>query len=189
MGTTGMMHLHATALAGLTIIETQSIGDERGCFERLFCEDELATLRADLHIAQINLSTTFARGTLRGMHYQRAPAAEAKLIRCLRGRVFDVAVDVRKGSPTFLKWHAVELDASVMRQVFIPEGFAHGFQALTDDVQLLYLHTARWESGCEGTLRHDDPVLAIHWPLPVACISDKDRLAPLLNAGFTGIEV
>lgn len=183
-----MMRLHATDLAGLTIVETQSIGDDRGHFERLFCEDELAALRPGLHVAQINLSTTFARGTLRGMHFQRAPAAEAKLIRCLRGRAFDVAVDVRKGSPTFLHWHAVELDADVTRQVFIPEGFAHGFQALTDDVQLLYLHTAHWEPGCEGTLRHDDPLLAIHWPLPVACISDKDRLAPLLNAGFTGIE-
>lgn len=181
------MRVHTTPLAGLALIETSPVSDARGRFERVFRDDEFGALRPDLHIAQANLSTTFARGTLRGMHFQRPPAAEAKLIHCLRGRVFDVAVDVRAGSPTFLQWHAVELQAESALQVFIPEGFAHGFQALTDDAQLIYLHTARWSPVDECTLRHDDPMLAIHWPLQVVRLSDRDRSAPLLDASFVGI--
>jgi len=182
------MTVHSTPLAGLTLIETTPLGDERGRFVRVFCEDDLAALRSDLHFPQINLSSTFARGTVRGMHFQRPPMAEAKLIRCVRGRVFDVAVDLRIGSATFLNWHSVELDADSSQQVFIPEGFAHGFQSLTDDVQLLYMHTAPWAREHEGVLRHDDPALAIDWPLPVTAISAKDRSAPLLDAGFAGID-
>lgn len=181
------MLLHSTPLAGLTVVETVPNCDERGCFVRVFCEEDLAALRSDLHFPQVNLSTTFRRGSVRGMHFQRPPAAEAKLIRCIRGRVFDVAVDLRIGSTTFLRWHSIELDADSPQQVFIPEGFAHGFQALTDDVQLLYLHTARWNREYEGVLRHDDPALAIDWPLPVTAISAKDRAAPLLDGDFAGI--
>lgn len=182
------MTLHPTPLAGMILIETAPVCDERGHFVRVFCEDELVALRPDLHFPQINLSTTFGRGSVRGMHFQRPPMAEAKLIRCVRGKVFDVAVDMRIGSTTFLNWHAVELDAESPQQVFIPEGFAHGFQALSDDVQLLYLHTARWNREHEGVLRHDDPALAIDWPLPVTAISAKDRSAPLLDTGFAGID-
>ncbi|MEO5626959.1 MAG: dTDP-4-dehydrorhamnose 3,5-epimerase [Dokdonella sp.] len=181
------MKLNPTRLSGLNVIETTPVGDARGCFVRVFCEDELAALRPGLHFQQINLSTTFARGTVRGMHFQRPPYAETKLIRCLRGRVFDVAVDVRAGSPTFLQWQGLELDADSHQQIFIPEGFAHGFQALTDDAQLLYLHTSRWSSAHEVTLRHDDPALDIAWPLPATQVADKDRLAPLLDAAFAGI--
>lgn len=181
------MKLHPTSLSGLSVIETIPVDDVRGRFVRVFCEDELAVLRPGLHFPQINLSTSFARGTVRGMHFQRPPAAEAKLIRCLRGRVFDVAVDVRAGSPTFMQWQGIELDADSHRQIFIPEGFAHGFQALTDDVQLLYLHTSRWSSEHETTLRHDDPALAITWPLRVTQVSAKDRRAPLLDGAFTGV--
>ncbi|MEO6690533.1 MAG: dTDP-4-dehydrorhamnose 3,5-epimerase [Dokdonella sp.] len=181
------MKLQPTSWGGLCVIETMPIVDARGRFVRVFCEDELAALRPGLHFPQINLSTSFARGTVRGMHFQRPPAAEAKLIRCLRGRVFDVAVDVRAGSSTFLKWQAIELDADSPRQIFIPEGFAHGFQALTDDVQLLYMHTSRWNADYECSLRHDDPALAITWPLPVTQVSGKDRLAPLLDAAFAGV--
>lgn len=171
----------------MTVIETTPVDDMRGRFVRVFCEDELVALRPALHFPQINLSTSFARGTVRGMHFQRPPAAEAKLIRCVRGRVLDVAVDVRAGSPTFLQWQGIELDADSPRQIFIPEGFAHGFQALTDDVQLLYLHTSRWCCEHETTLRHDDPALAITWPLPVTQVSDKDRRAPLLDVAFAGV--
>jgi dTDP-4-dehydrorhamnose 3,5-epimerase len=181
------MKLLPTSLAGLTVIETAPISDERGSFVRVFCQDELAILRPDLHFPQINLSITQQRGTVRGMHFQRPPAAEAKLIRCVRGRVFDVAVDLRVNSATYLHWHAVELDANASLQVFIPEGFAHGFQALSDDVQLIYMHTARWSREHEGTLRHDDPTLAIVWPLPVLHISAKDRSAPLIDDDFAGI--
>ena len=182
-----MMRVHPTPLAGLAVIETDPFADDRGRFERLFCERELAALDPAMHVAQVNLSTTFEAGTIRGMHFQRAPAAEGKLIRCLRGRVYDVAVDVRAGSPTFLKWHALELDADAPLQVFLPAGFAHGFQALTPEVQLLYLHTQRWNPGLEATLRHDDPALAIRWPLPVGTVSRKDREAGLIDAGFEGV--
>jgi dTDP-4-dehydrorhamnose 3,5-epimerase len=175
-----------TPLAGLTVIETCPVGDERGRFVRVFCEAELARLRPGLHFTQINLSTTHQLGSVRGMHFQAAPMAEAKLIRCLRGRVFDVAVDLRAGSDTFLHWHGVELAADGERQIFIPEGFAHGFQALTDDVQLLYMHTSAWSREHERGLRHDDPRLAINWPLPVTLVSTKDRSAPLLDGRFEG---
>jgi dTDP-4-dehydrorhamnose 3,5-epimerase len=181
------MKLLPTPLPDLQVVDTESSGDARGRFERLFCTQAWAALRADLHIVQINLSSTVRRGTIRGLHYQRAPAAEAKLIRCVRGHVFDVAVDLRAGSPTFLRWHAIELCAEQPREVFIPEGFAHGFQALSDDVQLLYLHTAPWTPSCEGGLRFDDPRLAINWPLPAIQVSDRDRTHPLLNGDFTGL--
>lgn len=182
----GDMKLHATPLSGLTVVETTSVSDKRGSFTRVFCEAALRELHPSRTIPQVNLSMTYQRGTVRGMHYQRPPAAEAKLIRCLRGRVFDVAVDLRIDSRTFLHWHAVELDADKSLEVFIPEGFAHGFQALTDDVQLLYLHTAPWSREHEGGLRPDDPALAIKWPLAIGLISEKDHAAPFIDHGFTG---
>lgn len=163
------------------------MGDARGRFTRLFCEAELAPIRAGLYFPQINLSETRGRGTLRGMHYQTPPAAEAKLIRCLRGRVFDVAVDVRADSPTFLHWYALELTEDNDRAVFIPEGFAHGFQTLTDEAQLLYMHTAPWAPAREAGLRHDDPRLAIRWPLPAANVSERDRGHDLIDTRFAGI--
>jgi len=181
------MTLHATPLSGLTLIETAPTNDERGRFVRVFCETELAALRPGLHFAQINLSTTSRRGGVRGLHCQHAPAAEAKLIRCVRGRVFDVAVDLRAGSPTFLRWFGVELDEEAPLQLFIPEGFAHGFQALSDDAQLLYMHTAGWSREHESGLRHDDPTLAIHWPLPVTQLSERDRAHPLIDDTFAGL--
>lgn len=181
------MKLLPTPLIGLTLIETSPIRDERGSFVRVFCDDELEAIRPGLRFHQINLSVTQHRGTVRGMHFQYPPAAEGKLIRCVRGKVFDVAVDLRVDSTTYLHWHAVELDANALVQVFIPEGFAHGFQALSNDAQLIYMHTARWSREHEGTLRYDDPMLAIAWPLPVLHVSTKDRSAPLIDADFTGI--
>ncbi|HEV2110969.1 MAG TPA: dTDP-4-dehydrorhamnose 3,5-epimerase [Gammaproteobacteria bacterium] len=183
------MKLHRLPLAGLTLVETVALRDERGQFTRLFCEQELSGLRPRLHWTQINHSKTSRRGTVRGMHFQYPPAAEAKMIRCLRGRVFDVAVDLRAGSPTFLRWHGVELSEDDAMQFFIPEGFAHGFQTLSEGVELLYLHTASWEPECEGRLRHDDPRLGIRWPLAVSQVSDRDRGAPLLTDQFTGIRL
>jgi len=182
------MKFHDTPLAGLKLVETESHEDARGSFVRLFCETEFAELRAGLHWTQINLSRTCLKGTVRGMHFQHAPAAEAKLIRCVRGRVFDVAVDLRAGSPTFLRWHGIELSEKVGLQYFIPEGFAHGFQALADDTLLLYLHTAAWSREREDGVRHDDPALSIAWPLPITHASGKDRRIPLLSErAFTGI--
>ena len=183
------MKLHPTPLAGLVEIEQPAVGDARGRFTRLFCEQAFAPIRPHLHFTQINWSHTQGRGSLRGLHYQKPPAAEAKLIRCLRGRVYDVAVDVRADSPTFLRWHAVELAEDNNRAFFLPEGFAHGFQALTDEAQLLYMHTAPWTPDCEAGLRHDDPLLAIAWPLPVAQLSARDQSHPLIAPGFAGIRI
>jgi dTDP-4-dehydrorhamnose 3,5-epimerase len=183
------MKFHRTPLAGLMLIETAPIQDERGRFARVFCETECAELRPNLHWAQINVSNTSCKGTVRGMHFQYPPAAEAKLIRCLQGRVLDVAVDLRAGSPTFLHWHGVELSEAGPIQFFIPEGFAHGFQALTDNVQLLYLHTVAWSRQHEGALHYDDPALSIAWPLPVTQVSEKDRNTSLLDETFTGVHL
>jgi dTDP-4-dehydrorhamnose 3,5-epimerase len=181
------MKVQQAPLPGVLVIDTDPVADARGRFEPLYREAEWQGLRPGLRFVQVNLSTTAHAGTVRGMHFQRPPAAEAKLIRCVRGRVFDVAVDLRAGSATFLHWHAIVLDADEPRAVFIPEGFAHGFQALEDDVQLLYLHTAAWTASCEGGLRHDDPRLGIAWPLPVANVSLRDRNHPLLSDAFEGI--
>lgn len=183
------MKIHCTPLADLMLIETSPIRDERGQFVRVFCETAYAGLRPNLHWAQINVSSTTYKGTVRGMHFQYPPAAEAKLIRCLRGRVFDVAVDLRADSSTFLQWHGMELSEDQPMEFFIPEGFAHGFQALTDNVQLLYLHTVAWSHSHEGSLRHDDPALAIAWPLPVTQVSEKDLNTPVLDGKFASIQL
>lgn len=182
------MTFEPTPIAGVWDITTVPRGDERGRLVRVFCEQSFAPVRPGLRFVQVNLSATARRGTVRGLHFQRAPALEAKLIRCVRGRVFDVAVDLRAGSPTFGRWHAVELSADNDRQIFIPEGCAHGFQALTDDVELLYQHTAPYTPDCEGGVRHDDPTLAIAWPLPVTVLSDRDRALPLIDPQFTGVQ-
>lgn len=181
------MKLHVTPLDGLFEVLATPVGDARGRFTRLFCDQELSPIRPDLNFVQINLSQTRGCGTVRGIHYQIPPATEAKMIRCLRGRVFDVAIDLRAASPTFLHWHAFDLSESNGRAVFIPEGFAHGFQTLTEDVDMLYMHTSPWTPACEAGLRHDDPMLSIDWPLPVITLSERDRSHPPIDEYFTGI--
>jgi dTDP-4-dehydrorhamnose 3,5-epimerase len=183
----GRISILPTPLEGLALVQTKTIADARGAFTRLFCQEELAPLRPGLCFPQVNLSATRGCGTLRGLHFQHRPMAEAKLIRCLRGRVFDVAVDLRKGSPTFLHWHGVELRADADTQVFVPEGFAHGFQALEEEVELLYMHTRPWSPEHDGRVRHDDPRLAIVWPLPAVNVSEADLTAAFLDAGFKGL--
>ena len=182
------MKFSATPIAGAWVVETTPRGDTRGQLTRLFCADAFAPLRPGLRFVQVNHSVTAQRGTVRGLHFQRAPRAEAKLIRCLRGRVFDVAVDLRADSPTFGRWHAVELGEHNQREFFIPEGCAHGFQTLSDDVHLLYQHTASYAPECEGGLRHDDPALAIVWPLPVGQVSERDRGHPSLHEMIEGVQ-
>jgi dTDP-4-dehydrorhamnose 3,5-epimerase len=178
------MKVHATPLAGLWEIETTPHGDSRGRFTRIFCTDELIGIAAPLRFVQTNLSRTERRGTVRGLHFQRAPALESKLIRCLRGRVFDVAVDLRAGSESYGRWFGLELSQDNERQIFIPGGFAHGFQTLSDDVELLYQHTAPHAPDCEGGLHFSDPALAIDWPLPVSLVSARDNGHPLLDRHF-----
>ena len=181
------MKIIATPLNGLFEIEHTPISDARGSFTRLFCEKELAKIRPKLHFPQINWSYTKSLGTVRGMHCQRQPEAEAKFIRCLRGRVFDVAIDLRAGSNTFLQWHAIELSEENNKAVFIPEGFAHGFQALSSDVRLLYMHTKSWTQEKEFGIRYDDPLISIDWPLPVMHCSDRDAKHPALDINFQGL--
>jgi dTDP-4-dehydrorhamnose 3,5-epimerase len=181
------MKILDTPLADLKVVQSQPHRDGRGAFMRLFCARELKPVLGSRKIVQINHSQTSHAGAVRGMHFQPPPHAEMKMIRCLRGRVFDVAIDLRAGSPTFLRWHARELMGDDSEMVVIPEGFAHGFQALEPDSELLYLHTAFYEPSCESGLRHDDPRLAIAWPLQPHDLSARDSSHPLLDADFTGI--
>lgn len=176
----------ATPLAGLQCIDRQVLGDARGFLARLFCADELQAAGWHRPVAQINHTATTQRGTVRGMHFQTAPHAEMKLVSCLRGEVWDVAVDLRAGSPTFLHWHAEHLSARNHRALLIPEGFAHGFQALSDDVELLYCHSVAYHAAAESGLNPLDPRLAVAWPLPVVQLSAKDSARPLISPEFEG---
>jgi len=181
------MKLLSTEIQGLAIVELDSISDRRGAFSRLYCEDELVVVTGDRRIAQINQSRTSSVGSVRGLHFQHPPHAEMKLVRCLKGRVWDVAVDLRAGSSTFLRWHAEELSPDNARMLVIPEGFAHGFQVLEADSEMLYLHTAAYVPEAEGGLLHSDPKLGITWPLPVRDISDRDRRQLPVSPDFRGI--
>lgn len=178
-----------TALAGLSVIHRQPIRDKRGYFERLFCESDLQDLLQGKHPTQINHTFTTAKGILRGMHYQQPPQIETKMVSCLRGEVWDVAVDVRCGSPTFLAWYGEVLSEANHRSLLIPEGFAHGFQTLTDDCTMVYLHTAPYSHECEAALNPCDPLLAISWPLPVSGLSERDKNHPMITDRFTGISL
>ena len=176
------------AIPGVVAVQRQRIGDARGSLSRVFCAGELAAAGWTWPVAQINHTHTVRAGTVRGMHYQRPPHAEAKLVTCLRGRVWDVAVDLRAGSPTFLHWCAQELSAENLTALLIPLGCAHGFQALTDDAELLYLHSAAYAPQAEGGLRPTDPRLGIAWPLPISELSARDAGHALLGASFTGLD-
>lgn len=176
-----------TPLADLRVLQRKPLGDSRGYLERLFCLEELAEILAGRHIAQINHTLTASRGTVRGMHFQQPPHAETKFVSCLRGEVFDVAVDLRRGSPTFLQWHGEILSADNHRTLVIPEGFAHGFQTLRDDCEMLYFHTAAYHAEAEGGVNALDPRLALQWPLSVNGLSPRDVSHPLIDDHFMGI--
>lgn len=176
-----------TPLTGLNLIQRHPIGDERGYLERLFCTQELHAIIGQRRIMQINHTLTAKAGTVRGLHFQHPPHAEMKLVTCLRGEVFDVAVDLRQDSPTFLHWHAERLSADNHRTLAIPEGFAHGFQTLTEDCELLYLHTAAYQPDAEDGLNALDPRLAIDWPRPISERSARDQAHALITAAFTGL--
>lgn len=177
-----------TPLLGLTRIERQPLTDIRGFLARLFCAQELAGVGWSGPIAQINHTHTANRGTVRGLHYQRPPVAEAKLVSCLRGAVWDVAVDLRANSPTFLHWYAEELSAHNHAALLIPPGFAHGFQVLEEGTELLYLHSMPYAPGYEGALNVCDPRLAIAWPLPVEGLSPRDSAHPMLPIDLAEFE-
>jgi len=171
-----------TSLPGVYLIELQTFDDSRGYFGRFWCRQELKDKGLPFEIAQINTAFNAVAGTVRGLHYQRDPHAEAKTVSCTSGRVFDVAVDVRPNSPNYLQWFGAELSAENQQMLFVPEGFAHAYQALEDNTRLLYLVSAPYAPDAEAGLRYDDPAIGINWPQPVTVISDKDAAWPLLTA-------
>lgn len=179
--------IHDTVLSGLKCLERQRLGDARGFLSRLFCAEELPVAGWQGPVAQINHTFTAKRGVVRGLHFQYPPHAEIKLVTCIRGAVWDVAVDLRAGSETFLQWHAVELSAQNNRSLLIPQGFAHGFQTLTEDCEMVYLHSAPYVADAEAGLSAQDPRLSIAWPLPIAELSPRDAQHPLLNVPFKGL--
>jgi len=181
------MKINDTSLPGIVIVETKPFADQRGAFARLYCERELARVIGERHIRQINYSRTATVGAIRGLHFQYPPYAETKLVRCLRGRVWDVAVDLRAGSPTFMQWHAEELSPDNACMIVIPEGCAHGFQVLERDSELLYLHTEFYQPEAEDGISWNDSRLDITWPLPVAGLSSRDNSFRHIAQDFSGI--
>jgi dTDP-4-dehydrorhamnose 3,5-epimerase len=176
-------------LPGLKRLQRQYLGDNRGFLARLFCAEELESAGWVKPIAQINHTHTVKQGTVRGMHFQHSPHTEMKLVSCIRGEVWDVAVDLRVGSPGFLQWHAERLTAKNGCALLIPEGFAHGFQALTDDVELLYCHSAAYAAHAEGGLNPTDPRLGIEWPQSITEMSARDLAHALIRSDFEGVRI
>ena len=176
-------------LVGLKVIERQRFGDSRGFLSRLFCAEELATVGWQQPIAQINHTYTALRGTVRGLHYQMPPHAEMKLVTCIQGEVWDVAIDLRAGSPTLLQWHAERLSAKNLLAMLIPPGFSHGFQTLTNGVELLYCHSAPYVPESEAGLHPQDPKLAIDWPLPLSALSPRDAAHAWIGPDFVGVNL
>ncbi len=183
------MKITQTKIAGISVIETSCHVDNRGAFSRLYCHRELQHILGSRQIVQINQSRTDSVGAVRGLHYQHPPHAEMKLVRCLKGKVWDVAVDLRADSPTFLQWHAEELSPQNARMLVIPEGCAHGFQVLESDSELLYLHTDFYTPEAEDGLAYNDPQLAISWPLPVVDLSVRDKNLSVISPNYSGIKV
>ena len=176
-------------MEGVGVVKTHFLSDNRGAFGRLFCKRNLEPIIKHRDIVQINFSLTESRGSIRGMHFQHSPYSEMKLVRCLKGRVWDVVVDLRSGSKTFLKWHAEELSPDSSNMIVIPEGCAHGFQTLEPCSELLYLHTNYYAPEAESGLAFDDQRLDIPWPLSVTDISVRDLGHTKITNHFTGIEV
>jgi dTDP-4-dehydrorhamnose 3,5-epimerase len=166
-----------TPLAGLKIVQRQQVGDSRGFLSRLFCAAELATVGWNRPIAQINQTHTQRQGTVRGMHYQKPPFGQAKLVSCVNGRVLDVIADLRPESPTYLRWAATELSVESGRSVYIPPGYAHGFVTLEDDSTLVYLLEGDYQPEAAGTVRWNDAALGIRWPVESPILAERDRLA------------
>ena len=178
-----------TSLEGLYKVEQKPIGDERGSFSRFFCSEEFKEVGLTQPIAQMNHTVTKQKGAIRGLHYQNPPYTETKIVTCIRGEIFDVAVDVRKGSPTFLKWHIEVLSEKNRSSLYIPDGFAHGFQALTENCELLYIHSASYQDDAEAGLNVLDRELNIEWPLAISEISERDQNHPMIKTSFKGIVV
>jgi len=181
--------IHSIGPSGLSVVARTLRADTRGFFSRLFCAEELAAVGFDAPIAQINQTLTRKRGAVRGLHFQYPPHAEIKFVSVVRGEIFDVAVDLRRGSPTFLRWHAQILSAENRLSLLIPRGFAHGFQTLSEDCELLYLHSHAYAPHAEAGIHPKDPAIAVQWPLEFTEISQRDSDHPPLTAQFGGVQL
>jgi len=179
--------VYDTPLNGLKVLQRMPRVDDRGFFERLYCADEFMAIGLKKPIMQINHTLTKFSGSIRGLHFQYPPHAEDKVVSCLSGKIFDVAVDIRRDSPTFLQWHGEILSAENQKSLLIPEGFAHGFQTLTENCELLYLHTAEYSADAEGALHHADPRVNISWPVSVTDLSARDQGHPFIDESFLGV--
>lgn len=183
------MKFTSTGLEGSYVIDIFPVEDERGWFVRTFCKNEFAEINHTKEWVQINHSFTYEAGTIRGMHFQQPPFSEIKLIRCITGKIFDVIIDLRKNSATFLKWFGVELSAENKKMIYIPEGFAHGFQTLAGDCQLIYNHSEYYKPGVEGGIKYDDAAIDIAWPLPPKNVSARDSNHPMIDKNFEGLNI
>lgn len=181
------MKFNDIGLNGAYLIELNTLGDDRGWFARTYCKDEFKKINHQKEWVQFNHSFTKSKGSIRGMHYQINPFKEIKLIRCISGAVFDVIVDLRKESPTFLQWKGVMLSVENKQSIYIPEGFAHGFQTLTDNAELLYHHSEFYKPDHEAGISYNDPLVNISWPETITNISERDKNHPLLDNHFKGI--
>ncbi len=175
------MIFHSTPLSDAYTIAWEARQDDRGLFARAFCAEEFSRQGLRTSFTQANISSNRLAGTVRGMHFQAEPHAEVKLVRCVKGALYDVIVDNRPESPTYLRWFGAELSDANGLMMYVPQGFAHGYQALSDDATAFYLVSTPYAPHAEAGLRHDDPRLAIRWPLPVASVSLKDSSWPLLS--------
>ncbi|MEX1202926.1 MAG: dTDP-4-dehydrorhamnose 3,5-epimerase [Ferruginibacter sp.] len=176
-----------TILPGSFIVELMPKGDSRGWFVRTFCKNEFEQIGHSKEWVQMNHSYTARKGTIRGMHFQRTPNAEIKMVRCIAGAIYDVIIDLRKGSTTYLQWFGTELSAVNKKMIYIPEGFAHGFQTLADNSELIYQHSQFYEPGAEEGILHNDTALGIQWPLQVTEVSGRDKLHPIIDSNFKAI--
>ncbi|XRG77798.1 dTDP-4-dehydrorhamnose 3,5-epimerase [Rossellomorea sp. GAMAL-10_SWC] len=176
------MKITETFIKGIVVIEPTVFGDHRGWFMETYNDSKMKDFGIDLNFVQDNQSFSALKGTLRGLHYQLSPKAQTKLVRCTRGSIFDVAVDIRKGSPTYGKWFGIVLSAENKKQLFIPKGFAHGFMTLTDDVDVQYKVDELYSPECDRGIVWNDPVIQVKWPINISpLLSAKDKIAPLLK--------
>ena len=181
------MIFNPTSLVGSYVIDLEPRSDERGWFARYYCKEEFEKIGHTKEWVQMNHSFTNKKGSIRGMHFQVHPFREIKMLRCIAGSVYDVIIDLRKDSATFLQWMGVELSATNKKMLYIPEGFAHGFQCLEDDCELIYHHSEFYKPGAEAGIRYNDPLINIEWPLPLTVISSRDEELPYLTEQFKGI--
>jgi dTDP-4-dehydrorhamnose 3,5-epimerase len=181
------MKFAETPLTGSYVIDLDPFNDERGWFVRIFCKNEFQQIGHGKEWVQINHSATYKQGSIRGMHFQLPPYREIKMVRCIAGSVYDVIIDLRRNSDSFLKWFGIELSARNKKMLYIPEGFAHGFQALQPDSELIYHHTEFYTATAESGVKYNDPAVNIQWPLAVTMISERDSGFPYLDKNFKGI--